>query len=240
MPTIMLGPLVPRKLRACERRSAVDQTKKRKAKTRLPLRADPERLERAALHHLERYASSRANLERVLTRKVQRSARTHGTDSAEGIAAIAPILARLEKSGLLDDRLFAQTKARRLFGQGSSRRRIAAKLRQDGIAEALISETLGYLRETLAADGLTGAEQELAAAMRYAQRRRLGAFRLRPGKPDQDRRDLAALARQGFSLDIARKALALGRYNDQVGDYDQFGEADPDGVSERDPGRDLE
>ena len=54
---------------------------KREAKRRrVPRKATPKRLERVALHYLERYSSSSENLRRVLMRRVERSARAHGTD----------------------------------------------------------------------------------------------------------------------------------------------------------------
>ena len=47
-------------------------------------RVSAEYLDKAALYYLERFASSTANLRRVLMRKVARSAAAHGTDAAEG------------------------------------------------------------------------------------------------------------------------------------------------------------
>lgn len=164
----------------------------------------PDRLEKAALHYLERYASSRANLERILRQRVLRSAQAHGNAQEAAIAAIAPLLDRLQKNGLLDDEAYALSKARSLFRQGDSRRRIALKLRQKGLATDLIDAALQALEESL--DG-NEEDYDLLAARRYAQRRRLGPYRVSAAKPDQERRDLAALARQGFTLDIARKAL---------------------------------
>jgi regulatory protein len=178
-----------------------DETRRIK---RLPRPMTPDRLEKAALHYLERYASSRANLERILRQRVLRSAQAHGNAQEAAIAAIAPLLDRLQKNGLLDDEAYALSKARSLFRQGDSRRRIALKLRQKGLATDLIDAALQALEESL--DG-NEEDYDLLAARRYAQRRRLGPYRVSAAKPDQERRDLAALARQGFTLDIARKAL---------------------------------
>jgi regulatory protein len=50
---------------------------------------------------------------------------------------------------------------------------------------------------------------EFAAAIAYAKRRRLGAFRTsRDETPERRRKDLMAMARAGFALDMARRALA--------------------------------
>jgi regulatory protein len=104
----------------------------------------------------------------------------------------------------LDDQAYALSKARSLFRQGNSRRRIALKLRQKGLAGDLVDLALQALGESLEGNE---EDYDLLAARRYAQRRRLGPYRVGAAKPDQERRDLAALARQGFTLDIARKAL---------------------------------
>ena len=190
-------------------------TDDKRRKKRLPRRMTPERLEKAALHYLERYASSRVNLERVLLRKVRRAAQAHGSEPGPMIAAIEPLLDRLEKNGFLDDGAYAEARARSLFRQGNSRRLIGLKLRQKGIAGDRIDAALQALEEAL--DG-NDEDYDLLAAQRYARRRRLGPYRIGAGKPDQDRRDLAVLARQGFTLDTARKALAIN--NNRMEDQD--------------------
>ena len=75
---------------------------KREAKRRrMPLKATSNRLERVALHYLERYSSSSENLRRVLMRRVERSARAHGTDREEGAAAIDAIVTKFQKSTVI-------------------------------------------------------------------------------------------------------------------------------------------
>ena len=81
-------------------------------------------LDNAALHYLERFASSAANLRRVLMRRVRRSAEQHGTAPEEGAALIA----RLIRSGVLDDRAYAAAKAASLQRRGTSRRGVAGRL----------------------------------------------------------------------------------------------------------------
>ena len=70
---------------------------------RPPRKATPRYLENAALHYLERFATSAENLRRVLMRKVDRSARAHGTDPDEGAAAVEALIERFVRAGLLDD-----------------------------------------------------------------------------------------------------------------------------------------
>lgn len=51
---------------------------------------------------------------------------------------------------------------------------------------------------------------ELAAACALVRRRRLGPYRPAGTRAAHRQKDLAALARAGFSLDMARKVLAAG------------------------------
>jgi regulatory protein len=157
-------------------------------------------LENAALHYLERFASSAANLRRVLLRRVRLSAKEHGTDPAEGAALVETLIARFEASFLLDDRSYAQAKAASLHRSGASRRAISGRLAQHGVDGEIIAAAIGDIEET-------NGNAELAAACTLARRRRLGPYRPDAARADHRTKDLGAFARAGFSLDIARKVL---------------------------------
>ena len=86
-----------------DKKPAKDQKKKR-----TPRKITPRYLENAALYYLQRYASSAGNLRRVLTRKVDRSCQFHGMPADEFYPVIDALVARYEKSGLLNDTLYAE------------------------------------------------------------------------------------------------------------------------------------
>ena len=172
------------------------------AKTRRrkrPRKVTPASLERAALHYLQRFATSSENFRRVLTRRVQRSAAAHGTDPEDGAALIDDLVARYQAAGLLDDAAYARMRAETLHRRGSSRRLIRTKLAAKGVA----SEDIDGALESLG-DG--GTETDLAAACNYARRRRIGPWCKTDRAAARDRH-LAALGRQGFSYDIARRIV---------------------------------
>ncbi|MCR9071716.1 MAG: RecX family transcriptional regulator [Alphaproteobacteria bacterium] len=160
-------------------------------------------LERAALHYLERYASSIEGLRRVLMRRVDKAAREDRGDPTEATPWVEEIVARFAAAGLVDDRSFAEGRAASLRRRGESARRIALKLREKGVDGDLIG---AVLQEQ---DGPDGEAAELAAACRFARRRRLGPLRDPAERADRRDRDMAALARAGFSLDVARRVLDL-------------------------------
>jgi regulatory protein len=157
-------------------------------------------LENAALYYLQRFASSSSNLRRVLMGKVERSARAHGTDRAEGAAMIEALIERYERSGLLDDKAYAEAKASSLHRRGTSTRAIREKLNMKGVGGDEIAAAL----ETV--DEETPGDTEVAAAVALARRRRLGPFRMSARAEHRDK-DLAALGRAGFGYQIARRVV---------------------------------
>lgn len=174
--------------------------KPRAAQRRTPKPATHDRLHKAALHYLERYASSSANLRRVLQRRVERSARLHGTDRTEAAAWVDAIIERLTTLGLLDDRRYAEGRAASLHRRGASLRKIAGMLHQKGVASDQIDDALRALRDATPAP-------DLVAAVRLARRRRLGPWREPASRAERRDRDLAALARAGFSYDLASRIV---------------------------------
>ena len=154
-------------------------------------------VEKWALDYLGRYASSAANLRRVLRRRVRRRL---GSDR-DGVGAadqlIDALVARFCETRLIDDSAYAAARARRDLARGRPLRRIAAGLAAKGIGAAEAAAALASLREG-------AADPDLAAACAYARRRRLGPFRMRPAERE---RELAAFARAGFDRRAAEAVL---------------------------------
>ena len=166
---------------------------------RKPRKITPDSLGRIALHYLERYATSSENLRRVLIRRIRRSAEAHGTDPDEQIPHVDALIVRYQQAGLLDDQAYARMRAESLHRRGSSGRMIRMKLAAKGVASDAIDDALASLTEFVA-------NADLSGACNYARRRRIGPWRHRD-RADYRDRDLASLARQGFSYDIARKVI---------------------------------
>jgi regulatory protein len=171
----------------------------RKARRRGPRKATPAYLERAALFYLERYAAPVEHVRRLLLVKVARSARFHGTDAEAGAAAVESLIARLTQAGALDDAAYAAARARSLARRGASARGIRSRLLRKGVAPVLIDQALAGLADVVD-------EPELAAALTFARRRRLGPYRT-AARAENRERDLAALGRQGFDLALARRVI---------------------------------
>ncbi len=166
-------------------------------------------LENAALHYLQRFSSSSANLRRVLLRRIDRARRAEAAVADDAEAAIEAIVAKFQRLKLIDDAAYAAGKAISLRRRGSSRRIIGGKLRLAGIDSEAIDRAIEAADDELtpayAAD--ESPDAELRAALRLAERRRLGPYRPAAEREERRARDLAALARAGFGYDIARRVI---------------------------------
>jgi len=167
-------------------------------------------LENQALFYLSRYASSESGLRRVLENKLRRAAMQNPAFANDDAlqnqlhAVIDVIVEKHKKTGALDDAAFAEMKTANWRRAGRSARAIRLRLGKNGVARDLVDQALDQ-----SAEGENAEDAELKAALALAKRRRLGPFRQKSSDdPDRKRKDLAALARAGFSLDVARKVLA--------------------------------
>jgi regulatory protein len=161
----------------------------RKRKDRPPL--DAEGLERLALFYAGRYATTRARLEAYLGRKVKE--RGWG---GPGEPPLARIAGRFAELGYVNDGAFAAARASSLSRRGYGERRVADALRAAGVAGEEAESALAAARD-----------EAWAAALRFAERKRLGPYAATA--PDREARHKAAAAmlRAGHPLDLVRRVL---------------------------------
>lgn len=160
-------------------------------------------LQNAAAFYLERYASSAEGLRRVLRRRVRKAEMLAAPVMDNVEQAIEVVVQKFVTAGLLDDKAFAQTKARSLHRRGASNRLTRQRLQAAGVDRDTVDDAMASLDDELGADP---ASRELKAAAAFARRRRLGPYRTKDREPYR-LRDLAALARAGFAYDLARKVI---------------------------------
>ena len=157
-------------------------------------------LEKWALRHLERYASSAENLRHVLRRRVGRRVGRDGEAVRAAGALIDALIVRYRATGLLDDAAYAAGRAKSGLARGRSLRRIAAGLAAKGIGAEDAAAAVAALGES-------AGDPDLAAACAFARRRHLGPFRRAKPAPADRRRELAAFALAGFNRRIAEAVL---------------------------------
>ena len=140
-----------------------------------------------AVKALGRQMRSEAELRRLLQRRAEPGER--------GAAAIAQAIRRLREHGYLDDAAFAETYARlRQENEKLGQRRVAQDLRQKGVHDALIAETL---------DARYGRTNEEALAREHLERKRLR----KPENEKETARVMRRLVAAGFSTGVIYKIL---------------------------------
>ena len=158
-------------------------------------------LERAALHYLERFSSTEANLCRVLERKVKR--RLDGDAiTREHVGWIEACAKKCVKYGYVDDARYAESRFAGLLRKGKPLRTIGQDLRYKGVPQEMVEQLLSQAREDESND------PDLQAAAAYVRRRRFGAFR-RADRTSEEKieKEKAAMMRAGFSYELVRKTL---------------------------------
>lgn len=163
---------------------------KRRARRARPL--DQASLQELAFFYVGRFATSRAKLASYLSRKL----RERGWDGA-GEPDPDAVVERVVALGFVDDAAFAGMKAASLTRRGYGKERVRMVLSASGIGAEDGSEALAM------AD-----DQRLAAALRFAERRRLGPWSIEPADASTRQKGIAAMLRAGHPLDLARRIVS--------------------------------
>jgi regulatory protein len=161
-------------------------------------------LQNAAAFYLERYPSTAEGLRRVLNRRVMKAKMLDAPIMDDVKQAIEAVVQKFVDAGVIDDKAFAQTKARSLHRRGTSTRRTLQKLQMAGVDRATLDTAMKGLDQELDTDPV---QRERQAAMAHARRRRLGPYRVTGDRKEHRLRDLASMARAGFAYDLARKVI---------------------------------
>lgn len=154
----------------------------------------PDRLERAAYHYLERYATSTSGFHRVMERKIRRTNENFSPLTSEQQGWIDALTEKCLRLQLLDDRLYADQKARTLSLQGKPMRTIKQWLSARGVDPDTIDQAL----QALADDHGDSQTADMKAALRFARRRRFGPWRRDDGDKKKRDKEIAAFMRAGF------------------------------------------
>ena len=184
--------------------------KDKKREPKRPRRVTRDYLMNYATWYLERFAASRARLEKLMRGKIRLSVAEYGTDPEEAVQWMNSVLAACEKAGFINDDAYARGRARSLLRKGKAMRVIAADLSARVIASDQIDDAIRDLRaeaDQAAYEEVRGTDPNIAAAAAYARRRRLGPWRRPDIREEKREKDMAALARQGFGYDTATRII---------------------------------
>ncbi len=154
------------------------------------------RLLNIALFYLTRYEASEQKLRQMLERRVKKQALNGENIPPETDKWIQNVVQKAVASGYVNNERYAEITIRILCRQGKSTAYIRRKLSQDGIDEAIVNQFL----ET------ENTDSETVRALTWLKRQRKGGYRSTQSD-SVFQKDLAALARQGFSYAVAKEAL---------------------------------
>ena len=151
---------------------------------------NPKRLENITLYYLERFDACSGKVRQMLNKRVQKQ-KMLGMEVDKNIHNwIEQTIHKMQQLGYLNDERYTQNSIRRLSEQGKSSRYIRQKLATEGISQTLISTYLSP-------------DDELDRAIKMVHKKHL----------QHTEKDLAKLARAGFTYETAKKALTQGEEN---------------------------
>ena len=159
-------------------------------------------LQAEAVRYLQRWPASEERVRRVLWKRVKRAQSFHGGTNAEAAPMVEAVIESLKKNKFVDDGRYARLWVDSLRRRGTSRRMIFKKLREKGVAQEDIAAAIEHHEPE------EGGDPEYESAVAYAKRRRLGPYRVPLDDSwERKRKDLASMARAGFSYGIAQSVL---------------------------------
>ena len=154
-----------------------------------------------AYSYLEKYNPSKQQLKVYLLKKYL--TKIKGTKSKKEITSIIDeIILHLEKNKILNDEMYSDSKARMFLKRGYSLNKINQSLRNKGIDNKFIQQSLNKIKEN-------EIEPDFVSALKLCKRRRIGPLRPEDNRELFYKKDMGILARNGFSFELSKRVLNL-------------------------------
>jgi len=150
-------------------------------------------LTKYAIDYLSKFSSSKKNLERILTNRI-RKLQLEKNDKFYLYQSIKKIIIKLEDNNLISDSNYSYSKIKSFILQGKSKMYIYAYLTQKGVDKNIIIDNFEKIN-------LEDPEWEENSAKTFARKKNLNQ------KLNNFQKNLAKMARAGFSYDVSKKIL---------------------------------
>ncbi len=154
-----------------------------------------------AYSYLEKYNPSKQQLKVYLLKKYLLKIKCTKTKK-EITLVIDEIISNLEKNKLLNDEMYSDSKARMFLRRGYSLNKINQSLRNKGIEDKYIKQSIEKIKENQI-------EPDFVSALKLCKRRRIGPLRPESNRELFYKKDMGILARGGFSFDMSKRVLDL-------------------------------
>ena len=154
-----------------------------------------------AYSYLEKYSPSKQQLKVHLLKKYL--TKIKGSKSKKEVTTIIDeIIIGLEKNKILNDELYSDSKARMFLRKGYSLNKINQSLRNKGIDNKYIKQSIDKIKEN-------EIEPDFVSALKLCKRRRIGPLRPAANRELFYKKDMGILARGGFSFEMSKRVLNL-------------------------------
>jgi regulatory protein len=188
-----------------EDKAGASKNKRKEKKFRPPKKITEKYLYNAGLAYLQRFPASSSHFKTVMTRRIDKSCRYHKEQNRdECLKLLDSTTDKFTDLGLLNDELYLKGMVTSLRRRGLPARAIEAKLMQKGLNKDSIHAALNDHDGEEYDNDKTG---DYNAALVFIRKKKLGPYdtnnRYTPEKA------LAAMARAGYSYDIAKKMLEI-------------------------------
>ena len=154
-----------------------------------------------AYSYLEKYNPSKQQLKVYLLKKYL--TKIKGTKSKKEVTLIIDeIITNLERNKVINDEMYSDSKARMFLRRGYSLNKINQSLRNKGINDKFIKQSIDKIKE----DEI---EPDFVSALKLCKRRRIGPIRPEENRELFYKKDMGILARGGFSFELSKRVLDL-------------------------------
>ena len=163
-------------------------------------------IEWASNKYLERFVATEMQLRRVLKRRLIRNWRARGDKVTEeekqmGEGLVSAQVKKVMDAGRIKDDKVALMWVEHFTNRGKSAPFIRMKLREKGVESEIIDDAIAQIHDQMQ-------DPALEAAVTYARKRRLGAYRRNESKQtERKQKDIAAMMRAGHRYDVVSKVI---------------------------------
>ena len=152
-------------------------------------------LKRSSLFHLQKFDTTAQGLRQVLTRRVHKNIRNSDRKISDFEHLIDQAITHCVDQNYINDKRYAERYISLATDRGDSKRKAVMKLAEKGVARSIVDEILEEFPIS-----------DWESALNYARKKKIGKFRTSDQIKNRQK-DLARLARQGFSYQIAQDII---------------------------------
>ena len=160
-----------------------------------------EEMRNFSFSYIEKYAPSKQQLKTYLLKKYLKTS-IPNVKKTQINDLINVVIKDLEKEKFLSDKFYSKSKAKNLIHKGSSINKIRYYLISKGINDNFIKETINEINEN-------NADQDFFSAIKTCKKKRIGPARDENNRLLFFKKDIAILARSGFSFETSKKVMDL-------------------------------